>query len=46
VDAGGTNSYRQLNAPNATGAIMVPNGNGTSTVINPDGSVQTIPTPR
>jgi len=46
VDAGGTNSYRQLNAPNASGAIMVPNGNGTSTIINPNGTVQTIPTPR
>jgi len=46
VDAGGTNSYRQLNAPNATGSIMVPNGNGTSTIINPNGSIQTIPTPR
>ncbi len=46
VDAGGTSSYRQLNAPNATGAIMVPNGNGTSTVINPNGTISTIPTPR
>ncbi len=46
VDAGGTSSYRQLNAPNATGSIMVPNGNGTSTIINPNGSIQTIPTPR
>ncbi len=46
VDAGGTSSYRQLNAPGAAGSIMVPNGNGTSTVINPNGSVQTIPTPR
>ncbi len=26
--------------------IIVPNGNGTSTVISPDGSVRTIPTPR
>jgi len=46
VDTGGTNSYRQLNTPRGPGAIVVPNGNGTSTVINPDGSVQTIPTPR
>ena len=46
VDAGGTDSYRQLNAPNATGSIMVPNGNGTSTIINPNGTIQTIPTPR
>ena len=26
--------------------IIVPNGNGTSTVISPDGSVRTIPTPK
>ncbi len=46
VDAGGTNSYRQLTTPQGPGAIIVPNGNGTSTIINPNGSVQTIPTPR
>lgn len=46
VDTGGTNSYRQLNTPRGPGAIVVPNGNGTSTVVNPDGTVQTIPTPR
>ena len=46
VDTGGTNSYRQLNTPSGPGAIVVPNGNGTSTVINPNGSIQTIPTPR
>lgn len=45
VDTGGTNGYRQLNTPRGPGAIVVPNGNGTSTVINPDGTVQTIPTP-
>jgi hypothetical protein len=28
------------------GPIIVPNGNGTSTVINPNGSVSTIPTPK
>lgn len=26
-------------------AIMVPNGNGTSTIVNPDGTVTTVPTP-
>jgi len=46
VDTGGTQSYRQLNTPRGPGAIMVPNGNGTSTIINPDGSVQNVPTPR
>ena len=46
VDAGGTSFYRQLNTPSSTGAIIIPNGNGTSTVINPNGSIQTVPTPR
>ena len=46
VDAGGTSGYRQLTVPGAPGSIMVPNGNGTSTVISPNGSVQTVPTPR
>ncbi|MDP9096068.1 MAG: hypothetical protein M3N26_05870 [Pseudomonadota bacterium] len=46
VDTGGTNGYRTLNTPTGPGAIVVPNGNGTSTVIKPDGTVQTITTPR
>lgn len=45
VDTGGTSGYRQLNTPSGS-AIVVPNGNGTSTVIHQDGSVETIPTPR
>ena len=46
IDTGGTSSYRQLTLPNGQpGAIIVPNGNGTSTVIGPDGSVTTVPTP-
>ena len=45
-DAGGTGAYRQLTTPGGAGAIVVPNGNGTSTVISPDGGVQVIPTPR
>ena len=37
--------YRRLNTPNVGGSgILVPNGNGTSTLIGPDGSVQTVPT--
>ncbi len=37
-------NYRQLNTPNPGGSgILVPNGNGTSTLIGPDGSVQTVP---
>ena len=46
VDAGGTRSYRQLLTPQGPGAIMVPNGNGTSTILSPNGGIQTIPTPR
>lgn len=37
------NAFRQ--AP-GSGNIVIPNGNGTSTVIGPNGSVSTIPTPR
>ena len=39
--------YRDLqNAPNAGGgSVLIPNGNGTSTLIGPDGSVKTVPTP-
>ena len=37
--------YRQLQSPTPGGSgILVPNGNGTSTLIGPDGSVQTVPT--
>ena len=47
IDTGGTGGYRQLTLPNGQpGAIIVPNGNGTSTVIGPDGSVTTVPTKR
>ena len=33
-------------APQVDRRIIVPNGNGTSTVIHPDGRIETIPTPR
>jgi hypothetical protein len=32
--------------PTGTTGLVVPNGNGTSTLIAPDGSVQTVPTPK
>jgi hypothetical protein len=35
-----------LSGPGRNGAIVVPNGNGTSTIINPDGSILTVPTPK
>lgn len=44
VDAGGTSGYRQSTTPQGPGAILIPNGNGTSTLIRPDGSVSTVPT--
>ena len=38
-------NYRQLQPTTPTGkGILVPNGNGTSTLIGPDGSVSTVPT--
>lgn len=43
IDSGGTRGYRTVTTPAGPGAIVVPNGNGTSTVIGPDGSVTTIP---
>jgi hypothetical protein len=36
----------QLGDSAGTGPIIVPNGNGTSTVISPSGAVTTIPTPK
>lgn len=37
--------YRHLQSPPAAGRnILVPNGNGTSTMIGPDGSISTVPT--
>ena len=47
VGGGTGRGYRQLQspgAPNGGAGILVPNGNGTSTLIGPDGSVQTVPT--
>ena len=46
VPSGGTGSYRTVTLPNGTTGVMVPNGNGTSTIIRADGSVETVPTPK
>lgn len=48
VDTGGGNSrYRTLQSPvPGNSGILVPNGNGTSTLIGPNGSIQTVPTPK
>jgi len=45
VTTGGTQGYQTMTLPGGGTAIVVPNGNGTSTVIRSDGSIQTIPTP-
>ena len=37
---------RPADAPAGDKRIIVPNGNGTSTVIHPDGRIETIPTPK
>ena len=36
----------QVLRPARTAPVVVPNGNGTSTVIHPDGRIETIPTPK
>jgi hypothetical protein len=45
VTSGGTSGYQTLTMPGGGTAIVVPNGNGTSTIIKSDGTIQTIPTP-
>jgi hypothetical protein len=44
VTTGGSAGYQTMTLPGGGTAIVVPNGNGTSTVIKPDGTIQTIPT--
>ena len=46
VTSGGTQGYQTMTLPGGGTAIVVPNGNGTSTVIKSDGSIETIPTPK
>ncbi len=46
VTSGGTSGYQTLTAPGGGNAIVVPNGNGTSTIIYSDGRIETVPTPR
>jgi hypothetical protein len=45
VTATGTPGYQTTITPRGS-AIIVPNANGTSTVIHPDGRIETIPAPR
>lgn len=46
VTTGGGAGYQTMTLPGGGSAIVVPNGNGTSTVIKPDGTMETIPTPK
>lgn len=47
VGSPGPGGYETLTGPRGeSGGIVVPNGNGTSTVILPDGRVLTVPTPK
>lgn len=45
VITGGTPNYQTTITPGGGQSIVVPNGNGTSTVIHSDGRVETVPTP-
>jgi len=46
VTTGGGPGYQTTTTPGGGQSIVVPNGNGTSTVIHSDGRIETIPTPR
>jgi hypothetical protein len=46
VTSGGTSGYQTAPTPGGGSSIIVPNGNGTSTIIHSDGTIETVPTPR
>jgi hypothetical protein len=46
VTNGGGPGYQTTTTPGGGQSIIVPNGNGTSTVIHSDGRIETIPTPK
>lgn len=46
VTSGGTSGYQTTTTPGGGSSIIVPNGNGTSTIIHSDGTIETVPTPR
>lgn len=46
VTTGSTGAFKTITLPNGTTGIVVPNGNGTSTIIFSNGQVQTIPAPK
>lgn len=43
VTSGGTGTFKSVTMPNGLTGIVVPNGNGTSTIILSNGQVQTVP---
>ena len=45
-DRSSNEKYKMQANPNSPSTITIPNGNGTSTVISPDGSVKVIQTPK
>ena len=46
VTTGGAGGYQTGTTPGGGQAIIVPNGNGTSTIIHADGTLETVPTPK
>jgi hypothetical protein len=46
LNQGSGTSVQTYTDPKGGTGLMVPNGNGTSTMIAPDGSVQTVPSPK
>jgi hypothetical protein len=46
VTSGGNTNYQTTTTPGGGSSIIVPNGNGTSTIIHSDGRIETVPTPR
>jgi hypothetical protein len=46
VTTGGGPGYQTTTTPGGGQSIVVPNGNGTSTLIHGDGRIETIPTPK
>jgi hypothetical protein len=46
VTNGGGPGYQTTATPDGNSSIIVPNGNGTSTVIHSDGRIETVPTPK
>ena len=46
VTTGGGPGYQTITLPGGGTGIVIPNGNGSSTIIRSDGKMETVPTPR